>query len=71
MDKNTYKKVKVEFFNNPDYKDEFDSGTHIVEYVNCSIIYSGNHVIFEESTENGVIGHVFELRSVKIFKYGD
>jgi hypothetical protein len=62
--------ITVEFFNNK-RDNEFDSGTHIVEFNNCEYEISGDFIILKENKGDETFSHVFPLNEVKVFKYGN
>lgn len=39
-----------------------------LEFTNCEVKLSGNHLIVSENEDDGVVSHVFELSNIKMYK---
>jgi hypothetical protein len=67
-----YKNLTVLFKNNPNSEDEFEGGTHKVDFVNAVLMLSGDHLIITEHADDGgsITGQVFPLNTVHSYKAG-
>ena len=65
-----YKNLTILFKNNPHSEDEFEGGTHKVEFSDAVLMISGEYLVITEHSEDGssITGQVFKLNTVHSYK---
>ena len=54
--------------NDPYDDDGFDSGTYKIDLEGSFYFFKGNNMIIETKDEEGIIGQVFDLKTIKSYK---
>jgi hypothetical protein len=60
-------KITLIIKNDP-YDDEFSSGTYKLEFEDSFYRIDGGYMIVEIKKDDGIVGQVFELKTVKSYK---
>lgn len=65
-----YKNLTILFKNNPNSDDEFEGGTHKVDFSDAVLMIAGEHLVVTEHSEDGnsITGQVFPLNTVHSYK---
>ncbi len=65
-----YSRLTVLFKNNPEALDDFDGGTHAIDYHNCTLMVAGEHLIIAEHSEDGatVEAKIFPIKTISSYK---
>jgi len=61
-------KITLIIKNNPHDDDGFGSGTYKLEFEDSFYRIDGGYLIIETKKEDGIVGQVFELKTIKSYK---
>jgi hypothetical protein len=61
-------KVTLIIKNNPHDDDEFGGGTYKLDFENSFYRIDGGYMVIETKKDDGIVGQVFELKTVKSYK---
>lgn len=67
MEENKKYNINIVVKNDPE-DDDFTSGTYTLKFENSIYRIVGNYLIIEKNENNEIIGHVFDLKTIKSYK---